>query len=665
MFEKMKGTTPDLTVNNIEKLKQLFPEIITDGKIDFDKLQLVLGEEIDDAPDRYNFTWHGKKETMQFAQQPSKGTLRPVKEKSKDWDTTENLYIEGDNLEVLKLLQKSYNNKVKMIYIDPPYNTGNDFVYKDNFKNSVDSYLELTNQKDNEGNKFTSNTESNGRYHTDWLNMMYSRLKLARNLLTEDGVIFISIDDNEQTNLKKICDETFGEKNFVSNFVWSGGRKNDSKLISNSHEYVLIYVKDINVLSEKKIIWREKKQGLAPIYAKAKELYELYGEEEGSKQLKKWFSGLNKDNPSKAHQHYSNVDRRGPYFKADISWPGGGGPVYDVIHPKTKKVVKIPSRGWLFKKEKLEELILEERISFGENESQVPTHKRYLKQTEKQVPLSFVYNDNRGSMKRLRSLFNGEKLFEFPKDELIIKKFIEFIPMEKDSIILDFFSGSATTAHATMQLNAEDGGSRKFIMVQLPEILDEKSEAFKEGYRTICDIGEERIRRAGEKLKKELIERNNKEGMLSEGQLNSHNLDIGFKVFNLDTSNVNEWQADFNDIETKIDLFESNIVNNRSEEDILYEIILKNGLNLTYPINEVSTDGFKIYDVAFGNLFVCLNDKINRNVAHKIASLKEDYDIETSQVVFKDNGFENDTEKLNCYEILKDAGYQDSDLLSI
>ena len=665
MFNKMSGTTPDLTESNIEKLKQLFPEIITDGKIDFEKLEILLGKEIDDTPERYNFTWHGKRETMQFAQQPSKGTLRPIKEKSKNWDTTGNLYIEGDNLEVLKLLQKSYHNKVKMVYIDPPYNTGNEFVYKDNFKNSVDSYLELTSQKDEEGNKFSSNTDSNGRYHTDWLNMMYSRLKLARNLLTNDGVIFVSIDDNEQTNLKKVCDEIFGEKNFISNFVWSGGRKNDSKLISNSHEYVLIYVKDINALSEKKIIWRENKQGLTPIYNKAKELYEIYGEVEGSKQLKKWFSEMSNDNASKVHKHYSNVDRRGPYFKADISWPGGGGPIYDVVHPKTKKVVKIPSRGWLFKKEKLKELIMDERVYFGEDESQVPTHKRYLKETEKQVPLSFVYNDNRGSMKRLRNLFDGKKLFEFPKDELIIKRFIEFIPMEKDSIILDFFSGSATTAHATMQLNAEDGGSRKFIMVQLPEILDEKSEAYKEGYRTICDIGEERIRRAGEKVKRDLIEKNTKEGIISESQINPEKLDIGFKVFSLDTSNLNEWQANFDDIETNIDLLERNFVDGRSEEDVLYEIILKNGLDLTYPTKEIINEGLKIYDVAYGNLFVCLSDKINRSVAHKIAVLREEYGIETSQVVFKDNGFENDTEKLNCYEILKAAGYQEADLLSI
>ncbi|MGX7394251.1 site-specific DNA-methyltransferase [Carnobacterium mobile] len=635
MFDKMKGTTPDLTVNNIEKLKQLFPEIMTDGKIDFEKLQLLLGKEIDDSPDRYNFTWHGKKETMQFAQQPSKGTLRPVKEKSKNWNTTENLYIEGDNLEVLKLLQKSYNNKVKMIYIDPPYNTGNDFVYKDDFKDSVDSYLELTGQKDNEGVKFNSNTESNGRYHTDWLNMIYSRLKLARNLLTNDGVIFISIDDNEQTNLEKVCDEIFGTENFVEKLIWKKrATPPNDRNIGRIHEYIIVYARDINVLS----------LGLLP---------------------------RNKDSISR----YTNPDKdpRGPWVASDLSANGKGGRFVSSLTYPIKNIETgeefYPSDGrcWLFNKEKMNRYIKSGQVSFRKN-SGSPFLKRYLSEvrdglTLPTILLDFGFSSN--SAIEIDNAFNKKGIFEYAKPTLLLKELIRVGCPNKDGIILDFFSGSATTAQAMMKLNAEDGGSRKFIMVQLPEILDEKSEAYKNGYHTICDIGEERIRRGGEKVKNDLIDKNNKEGLLSEGQINSDELDIGFKVFNLDTSNLNEWQADFDDIETKIDLFESNFVNGRSEEDILYEIILKNGLDLTYPINEVLTEGFKIYDVAFGNLFVCLNEKINRNVARKIVSLKDNYDIETSQVVFKDNGFENDTEKLNCYEILKDAGYQDSDLLSI
>lgn len=622
MFEKMNGETPDLTKDNIDNLKQLFPEIVTDGKIDFEKLQVILGKEIDDAPDRYNFTWRGKKETMQFAQQPSKGTLRPVKGKSKDWDTTGNLYIEGDNLEVLKLLQKSYNNKVKMIYIDPPYNTGNDFVYKDDFKDSVDSYLELTGQKDGEGNKFATNTESNGRYHTDWLNMMYSRLKLARNLLCETGAIFISIDDNEVHNLRKICDEIFGEKNFIAQCVRKrrDSQANLSKNISPIHEYVVIYSKNNGEI-------------------------------------------LNKIPATINEENYKNPDNdeRGPYVTMPCTNKGGA--IYSITTPTGKTI----RDEWRFKQETYKKLELENKLVFPRGGDGKPRYKLFLSEKKEQGVLANTWLDNISSnqeaTREIKFLFD-ELLFDTPKPTGLLKFCIQ-LASEKESIIIDFFSGSATTAHATMELNAEDGGNRRFIMVQLPEALDEKSEAYKVGYRTICDIGEERIRRAGEKVKSDLIEKNNKEGMLSEDQVSPDNLDVGFKVFSLDSSNLTEWQANFDELETNIDLFESNFLAERSELDILFEIMLKNGLDLTYPISEISEGNHKIYDVAAGNLFVCLNDNINRDVARKIATLRKEYGIETSQVVFKDSGFEDDTEKLNCYEILKEAGYQDSDLLSI
>lgn len=619
----MSGTTPDLTESNVEKLKQLFPEIITDGKIDFEKLEILLGKEIDDTPERYNFTWHGKKETTQFAQQPSKGTLRPIKEKSKHWDTTGNLYIEGDNLEALKLLQKSYNNKVKMIYIDPPYNTGNEFVYKDNFKDGVDSYLELTGQKDNEGTKFNSNTESNGRYHTDWLNMMYSRLKLARNLLCEEGVIFVSIDDHEESNLVKICDEIFGEKNRIALICHkSRASVSNDKIISPNHNRVLFYCKNIDVLNNMK---------------------KLIGEDPN-------LTGFDLD----------DKDGKGPYRLAPVDGPGGakkGNPYYEFMGVE----------GYFrYSKSTMKQKFDEGLIVKKANSLYQKYYKSSAKASRKTVTTwwdDVSYTSSATS--QLKRLMEGES-FDTPKPlELIIRMLKMMTYNDSNAIILDFFSGSSTTAHATMKLNSEDGGNRKFIMVQLPELLEEKSAAYKDGYRTICDIGEERIRRAGEKVKKDLIEKNNKESMLSKTQINPEQLDIGFKVFSLDTSNLREWQAEFDDIEVNIDLLEGNLVDGRSEEDLLYEIILKNGLDLTYPINEIISEEAKIYDVAFGNLFVCLNDKINRNVAHKIATLREEYGIETSQVVFKDSGFENDTEKLNCYEILKAAGYQEADLLSI
>lgn len=647
----MSGTTPDLTKSNIEKLKQLFPEIVTDGKIDFEKLEIILGKEIDDTPERYNFTWHGKKEAMQFAQQPSKGTLRPMKGKSKHWDTTDNLYMEGDNLEVLKLLQKSYNNKVKMIYIDPPYNTGHDFVYKDDFKNSVDSYLELTNQKDDEGNKFSSNTESNGRYHTDWLNMMYSRLKLARNLLTEDGVVFISIDDNEVENLKKLCNEIFGENNFLGMFIInSTPNARDYGHIGKMHEYILFYGKNkirtsTNLLPElnKKFKYSDEVSGF--------NIHPLYNSNVA-------FTKNNR--PNLYYPFYLNPTKKiNGFYEISLERKDSWIEVYPPL--SVKDSVQFV---WRWGKEKALRFMNREIVGYKTDtgEYRIVQKMRHSEKLIRSMLIDKKYSSRRGTAE-VEELM-GNKIFSFPKPVSLIKDLIR-IGTNESSIILDFFSGSGTTAQATMELNAEDGGHRKFIMVQLPEILDEKKEAYKDGYYTLCDIGEERIRRAGEKVKSDLLEKNNEVGMLSESQMNSDNLDIGFKVFSLDTSNLNEWQANFDDMETNIELLESNFIDGRSEEDVLYEIILKNGLDLTYPTKEIINEGLKIYDVAYGNLFVCLSDKINRDVAHRIAVLREEYGIETSQVVFKDSGFENDTEKLNCYEILKAAGYQETDLLSI
>lgn len=654
MFEKMNGETPDLTKDNIDKLKQLFPEIVTDGKIDFEKLQVILGKEIDDAPDRYNFTWHGKKETLQFAQQPSKGTLRPIKEKSKNWDTTGNLYIEGDNLEVLKLLQKSYNNKVKMIYIDPPYNTGNDFIYKDNFKNSVDSYLELTGQKDGEGNKFTTNTESNGRYHTDWLNMMYPRLKLARNLLTDDGVIFISIDDGEADNLRKMCNEVFGESNFVADLCVVNNLKgrNDKKYIARANERLLMYVKSLD--------FDEHGLELDDKILSEYNLNDNFGKYRLLELRKRGGPDTRKDRPKMYYPFYVNPET------GDISLERSN---YFSI-----EALPVKSNGddgrWRWGREtaskKIEQL-------FGKQVGNKYNiyEKNYLESEDgarrvrpKSVLSGAAYSTDVAT-KEYRALM-GKLDFTNPKPVALLSDLIIYATApNENATILDFFSGSATTAHGVFYANSIDNGNRKFIMVQLPEILDEESEAYKEGYRSICDIGEERIRRAGQKVKNDLIEKNNKEGMLSDNQANPDDLDIGFKIFRLDSSNLTEWQVNFDELESNIDLFESNVLKERSELDILFEIMLKNGLDLTYPVTEIIEDSCKIYDIAVGNLFVCLNDNINRDVARKIAALRKEYGIETSQVVFKDSGFQNDTEKLNCYEILKEAGYQDSDLLSI
>lgn len=635
VMQKMTGESVDITEQNIQRLKELFPEVLTDGEqIDFDMLKTVLGETVEDSNERYQFTWHGKKQTILGAQKPSKGTLRPLPEKSKNFDTTENLYIEGDNLEVLKLLQKSYNGKVKLIYIDPPYNTGKDFVYRDNFKDGVQNYLEQTGQVDSEGNILSTNSESNGRFHTDWLNMMYSRLKLARNLLTDDGVIFISIDDTEQEKLKMICNEIFGENNFVAQVIWERAFApiNLKKHFSEAHDFILCYAKN-------------KVDLICNGLPQTEELLARY---------------RNPDN-----------DPRGPWQSDNFSvGPAIEEKRYEIITPGGKSIYPPDGRCWLLTKERYKEFLEDNRIWFGEDGNNVPRIKRFLSEVKATVtPMTiWKYEDvghSQSASQSLKKLFNEKAYFTYPKPVELIKRALELYS-NKDSIILDFFSGSATTAHATMQLNAEDGGNRKFIMVQLPEPLDEKSEAFKDGYRTICDIGEERIRRAGEKVKQELIEKQQSAGMLDENAVDPESLDIGFKVLKLDTSNIREWNVDFDHLEDSLDLYETPFVEDRSELDIVYEIMLKQGLELTYPINTFEVDGKTIYDIAFGNLFICLANDINTSVAKAIIARRDEYGIETSSVIFSDAGFaSNDSEKLNCIELLKDAGYPEDNLLTI
>lgn len=655
----LSGASADTLSQNTACLRKLFPEVFSEERIDFDKLRAVLGDAVDESEERYNFTWWGKSRALRLAQTPSMGTLRPCKEESKHWDTTGNLYIEGDNLEVLKLLQKSYHNRVKLIYIDPPYNTGNDFVYKDDYADPLQSYLKMTGQADEEGRKLSTNSEASGRYHTNWLNMMYPRLRLARNLLREDGVIFISIDDTEVANLRKMCDEIFGEENFISQFVWAAGRKNDSKLVSISHEYIICYVKDKYLLSEKNILWRERKQGINDIYSEYNKLKKLYGEDYSKIQieLKGWFKSLPGSHPAKNHAHYSCVDKRGIFFPDNISWPGGGGPKYEVLHPITKKPVRVPSRGWMFSSpQKMQEIIKDDRVYFGEDENSVPCIKSYLSERETSVPYSVFYRDGRASTKRLRALF-GADVFENPKDELIIRSLLEFTSTE-ESIILDFFSGSATTAHAALQLNAEDGGNRKFVLVQLPEATPADSEARKAGYVNICEIGKERIRRAGEKIKAELYEKQKGQPPLLAGEksANPDNLDIGFKVFKLDASNLKKWRPDAANLAASLLDAVENLMPGRTELDLVYEILLKYGADLSIPLEEHDCAGQKVYAAGGGVLLLCLAAGITVETVQEIVSLKLKLNPESVRVVFRDGGFADDSAKTNAREILRNAG---------
>jgi adenine-specific DNA-methyltransferase len=635
MVKTLSGESLDITIKNIERLKELFPEVLTDGeKIDFEKLKTVLGEVVEVNNERYQFNWHGKKQTILGAQKPSKGTLRPILEKSKNFGTTENLYIEGDNLEVLKILQKSYNGKVKLIYIDPPYNTGKDFVYKDNFTDGVQNYLEQTGQVDSGGNHLTTNTESNGRFHTDWLNLMYPRLKLARNLLTEDGVIFISIDDSEQEKLKLMCNEIYGENNFLAHLIWERAYSpiNLKKNFSENHDFILVYAKNVsNVIS----------------------------------------NGLKRN--EQANDRYSNPDNdpRGVWKSADFSvGPAVEKNIYEIITPSGRKVLPPSGRSWLYSETRYKEMLEDNRVWFGSDGNSVPSTKKFLTEVKSTItPMTiWKYQDvghSQSASQGLKKLFDEKAYFTYPKPVDLIKRILELYT-NSDSIILDFFSGSATTAHATMQLNAEDEGNRKFVMVQLPEPLEEKSEAFKDGYKTICDIGEERIRRAGEQVKQELVAKQKSAGMLEENKVDPESLDIGFKVLKLDTSNIREWNVDFDNLKDELDLYETPFIEDRTELDVVYEIMLKYGLELVYPIETFEVDGKNVYDIAFGNLFICLADNINTKIAKAIIAKRDEYGIETSSVVFSDVGFKgNDSEKLNCIELLKDSGYPEDNLLSI
>ena len=644
--EKMDLRSMDIVEKKLGHLKDIFPEVFSDNRVNFDQLKHVLGEWVEPEQERFGLIWAGRAECMRVIQEPTDATLKPDRDESVNFDDTGNLFIEGDNLQVLKLLQKSYFGKVKMIYIDPPYNTGNEFIYSDKYGESLDTYLAYTGQIDKDGNKLSTNTDSQGRFHSNWLNMMYPRLYLARNLLRRNGAIFISIDDNEQANLKKLCDEVFGEENFVAQLVWAAGRKNDSKLISVSHEYILCYVRDRGFLKENKIIWRNKKKGLDDIYRKYDSLRKKYESDNEviQKELKQWYESLSKKEPAKAHEHYSHVDNRGIYFPADISWPRGEGPKYEVLHPVTEKPCKIPSRGWRFSKvERMNKEISENWVHFGKDETTVPCMKSYLKEGETEVPYSVYDKDGRGATKRLRKLLGGD-YFGYPKDEFLLGEIIEFVTGDdRDAIVLDFFAGSGTIAQSVMTLNSEDNRNRKFICVQLPEPIGEKEKAFSAGYSNISDLSKERIRRAAKSIEEE------RDPTLDFDDRS--NIDLGFKVFRLEPSNFKAWSPDTTDMEgfqRKLEMHVSNVVDGSTAEAILYELLLTSGFPLTVPIKEIELAGKKVFLIENGAMIVCLEEHMTTELIDALA------DQNPLQVVCLDRAFHGDDQlKVNAVQTFR------------
>ncbi|PZO31432.1 MAG: site-specific DNA-methyltransferase [Flavobacteriaceae bacterium] len=617
----------DMVNENISRLKELFPEVVTEGKIDFKVLQDILGNEIEEGEEYYRFTWAGKAQARREAHKPSTGTLRPAKEESLDWDSTQNLYIEGDNLEVLKLLQKSYAGKIKMIYIDPPYNTGKDFVYKDNYKDNLKNYQQITGQVDDEGNKLSTNSESDGRYHSNWLNMMFPRLWLAKNLLKEDGVIFISIDDNEVENLKKIGNEVFGEDAFITTFCWEKKKKPSflNRNLGTKFEYIHVFAKH-----------RESTGPFSVELTTEGKKYPFNNAGNGISVLKF---------PAKAVK-----------FHLDDT----------IIKPQNMSEGKI-------KTTLLDEVIIKNNLN--QNEFRLEGEWRYSQDKLNQIvengeeiiiskiPFRPNHVKSGGEIKKMHNLLTvkhydistnedadfeqtqllGQSYFDYSKPTGLIKLFIKaFMHSDLEGIVLDFFSGSGTTADAIMQMNLEDNGKRKSIQVQLPERIAAESDAYKAGYRNIADIGKARIGLAAKKLAKENPDK-------------AKDLDLGFKVFKLDSSNIKGW--DGNPDNLKDNLFDSqdNIKTDRTEEDVLYEILLKYGLDLTLPIEEKLIEGKKVFSIGYGALFICLADKISNKVAEGIGKWKEELNPEVCRVIFKDSGF-NDVEKTNATQTLKRFG---------
>ena len=599
-MNKLDMESKNIVNENIQKVSELFPNVIVesnDGKtIDFELLKQELSKDIvEGIKEKYQLTWPGKKEAIVNANTPSKNTLRPVKEKSVDFDNTQNIYIEGDNLEVLKILQESYLNKIKCIYIDPPYNTGNDFIYNDKFKKNIDEELLESGQVDEEGNRMLTNNQSNGRFHSDWLSMMYPRLKLARNLLTDDGVIVISISDMEIDNLKKICNEIFGENNYCGDIIWNSTKSvTNTALISVSHTYNLVYFKNIQYFIENRLEFRIPEDG------------------EGFK---------NPDN-----------DPRGPW-KADPFQVGGWRPnqQYEIKNPNTGVIYK-PNEGCSWKNDysKFEELMKDNRIVFGKNGDSAPQRKRFMSEAlERGKVVKTIWDDvettTNGTM-LLKKLFNNISLFDNPKPLGFMKRILQLCT-NKDSIILDFFSGSATTAHAVLDLNSINNEKRKYILVQLPEKCDEKSIAYKNGYKTICEIGEERIRIAGAKIKEET----------------NADIDYGFRVYKVDSTNMKDVYYMPNDLEQgNLAEFESNIKEDRTTDDLLTQVILDLGLTLDLNIEEKMIGKNRVYYVAGNSLVACFDDKIDiEDIVDKIC------EYEPYKVVFKDSAFKTDNDKIN------------------
>lgn len=635
--------------DQLAALRDLMPHIFTEGKIDPDKLRQTAGDLLDERPERFSFNWSGRRDAIRILQNPSRATLVPCPTESEHFDTTKNVFIEGDNLEVLKVIQKSYARRVKMVYIDPPYNTGKDFIYPDNFADPLATYLQLTGQQDADGNLQTNNPETSGRFHSAWLTHIYPRLFVARQILREDGVIFVSIDDHEVADLRLVMNELFGEENFIAQLVWEKGRKNDAKLFSVGHEYMLVYARSLSRLKELETVWREPKPGAKEIWEKYLALREKHGNKDSAieKDLQEWYRALPDDNPSKKLARYKHVDKNGPWRDRDISWPGGGGPRYEVVNPKTKKTCKVPEAGWRFpKKETMEEQIRLGLVVFREDSNEPPFRKAHLHpiaqeleddedahlngnedsaEVGMQVMPSVIYKQSQVAVKYLRALM-GAKVFDNPKDHEVLARLIAYVtePSTGD-IVLDFYGGSGSTGEAVLFQNHTDGGNRRFVVVQLPEATPEDSEARKAGYKTISQLTSARLRRVSKRLHDEIT-----------GQLDFNNRkgteDIGFRFFRLTESHFRRWKGapdnTWDSAIKEMELLVDPLVDGWKPEGVMAEVLLQEGFSLSCaiaPVPEAKANKvFRIHDPDRDQAFLISLDSEIKDATLKALKLGKD-----------------------------------------
>jgi adenine-specific DNA-methyltransferase len=619
--------------DRLAALRAAFPEAMRDGKIDFDTLRRSLGDWVEPGPERFGLTWPGKAECSRVIQEPSIGTLAPMPDDSVGSEATENVIIEGDNLEVLKLLQKAYYGQVKMIYIDPPYNTGKDFIYPDNYHEGLADYLRFSGQTDEEGVKLAANAETDGRYHSKWLSMMYPRLFLARNLLRDDGFSFVSIDDHEVHNLRAAMNEIYGEENFVACMVWQGGRLNDSKLVSSGHDYILIYARNLSHITAEDIRWQERKDGLEDVYKAIDAIRAEVGDnfDEGRKKLTAWFRGLPDGNRAKDHDHYNHLDGRGAYYHDNISSPNyRENLIYDY------RGYAPPENGWRYERATMDRLYDEGRLAMPDDKSKRIAVKRYLHETETWTPSSVFYRDRRGARRVVETLLeiSAKGLFDFPKDHGVLGKLIATVTTG-DDLVLDFFAGSGSTAHAVMAENEKDGQQRRFMLVQLPEPVES------EQYPTIAAITRQRVRAAGHELRSPM--------------LGDRVLDTGFRAYSLAASNFSVWDSTTTaeDLERQLEMSIEHMTADATEQSVLTELLLKAGYALTSPVARVEFADMTGYSVADGALLICLARSLSIEAVEAMAAL------DPAMIVVLDAGFgDSDELKVNALQTVRARNQQ-------